>query len=179
MSITTLQAADTGAESLVIINDNFGDVQTQLDTKAPIASPTFTGTVAGVTSAMVGLGNVDNTSDATERAATATLTNKRIQPRLSSSASGDITPTKVNFDRYIRTAQAGAITIANPTMEIGEVTAIQITDDGTARGITFGSHYMALDGLALPTDTTISKIMTMVLEKATATKVLVSYVEEA
>ena len=38
----------------------------------------FTGTVSGVSSAMVGLGNVDNTSNATERAATATLTNKSI-----------------------------------------------------------------------------------------------------
>ena len=34
------------------------------DTKAPIASPTFTGTVGGITKAMVGLSNVDNTSDA-------------------------------------------------------------------------------------------------------------------
>lgn len=34
------------------------------DTKAPIASPTFTGAVNGITKSMVGLGNVDNTSDA-------------------------------------------------------------------------------------------------------------------
>ena len=53
-------------------------IQTQLDAKAPLASPTFTGTVAGITSTMVGLGNVDNTSNATERAATATLTNKTL-----------------------------------------------------------------------------------------------------
>lgn len=32
-------------------------------TKAPKANPTFTGTVTGVTKAMVGLGNVDNTAD--------------------------------------------------------------------------------------------------------------------
>lgn len=51
-------------------------IQTQIDSKAPSASPTFTGTVSGITSTMVGLGNVDNTSNATERAATAVLTNK-------------------------------------------------------------------------------------------------------
>jgi len=51
---------------------------TALNLKADLASPTFTGTVSGVTSTMVGLGNVDNTSNATERAATATLTNKTI-----------------------------------------------------------------------------------------------------
>jgi len=56
---------------------------------------------------------------------------------------------------------------------------VQLTDNGTARAITFGNHYMALDGLALPTTTTASKVMAMVLEKVTATKVLVSYVNEA
>ena len=33
-------------------------------TLAPKASPTFTGTVSGISKAMVGLGNVDNTADA-------------------------------------------------------------------------------------------------------------------
>jgi hypothetical protein len=41
---------------------------------APLASPTFTGTVAGVTSTHVGLGNVDNTSDANKPVSTATQT---------------------------------------------------------------------------------------------------------
>jgi len=57
---------------------NQTDLNTALGLKAPIASPTFTGTVGGITSSMVGLGNVDNTSNATERAATATLTNKTL-----------------------------------------------------------------------------------------------------
>ena len=38
-------------------------LQALLDGKAPTASPAFTGTVTGVTKAMVGLGNVDNTAD--------------------------------------------------------------------------------------------------------------------
>ena len=56
--------------------------------KANIASPTFTGTVAGITKTMVGLGNVDNTSDATERAATATLTNKTLTTPVINSPTG-------------------------------------------------------------------------------------------
>ena len=48
--------------------------QTALDLKAPLASPTFTGTVAGVTKAHVGLANVDNTSDASKPISTATQT---------------------------------------------------------------------------------------------------------
>jgi len=41
---------------------------------APIASPTFTGTVSGITKTMVGLGDVDNTSDANKPVSTATQT---------------------------------------------------------------------------------------------------------
>jgi hypothetical protein len=48
--------------------------QTALDAKAPIASPTFTGTVGGITKTMVGLSNVDNTSDVNKPVSTATQT---------------------------------------------------------------------------------------------------------
>lgn len=54
------------------------DLQAELDLKAPKNNPVFTGTVSGITKAMVGLGNVDNTSDATKNAAVVTLTNKSI-----------------------------------------------------------------------------------------------------
>jgi hypothetical protein len=46
----------------------------QVNLKANIASPTFTGTVSGVTSSMVGLGNVDNTSDANKPVSSAQQT---------------------------------------------------------------------------------------------------------
>jgi len=42
-----------------------------LAAKAPAASPTFTGTVSGVTKSHVGLGNVDNTADTTKPVSTA------------------------------------------------------------------------------------------------------------
>ncbi|MDZ4329804.1 MAG: hypothetical protein U0945_04390, partial [Flavobacterium sp.] len=45
-----------------------------LDLKAPLESPTFTGTVSGVTAVMVGLGDVDNTSDANKPVSAATQT---------------------------------------------------------------------------------------------------------
>ena len=62
--------------------DNTSDVdkpisnaqQTELDTKAPINNPTFTGTVTGVTKTHVGLSNVDNTSDANKPVSTAQQT---------------------------------------------------------------------------------------------------------
>ncbi len=45
---------------------------TSINLKANIESPTFTGTVSGITKAMVGLGNVDNTADVNKPVSTAT-----------------------------------------------------------------------------------------------------------
>lgn len=47
------------------------DLQNALNLKANLASPTFTGTVAGITATMVGLGNVDNVSDVNKPVSTA------------------------------------------------------------------------------------------------------------
>ena len=46
----------------------------RINAKAPINNPTFTGTVGGINKTMVGLGNVDNTSDAGKSISTATQT---------------------------------------------------------------------------------------------------------
>ena len=51
------------------INDS-----TLLAAKAPLASPTFTGTVSGITKTMVGLGNVDDTADTAKPVSTAQQT---------------------------------------------------------------------------------------------------------
>jgi hypothetical protein len=48
--------------------------QTALNLKANLASPTFTGTVSGITKSMVGLSSVDNTSDAGKPVSTAQQT---------------------------------------------------------------------------------------------------------
>ena len=53
---------------------NQTDLQTALNLKAPLASPTFTGTVSGITKSMVGLSNVDNTSDVNKPISSATQT---------------------------------------------------------------------------------------------------------
>jgi hypothetical protein len=81
-SLDDLEVAGLTASSLTVgdvSNTEFGylngvtsAIQTQLDAKletstaastyAPIASPTFTGTVSGITKSMVGLGDVENTA---------------------------------------------------------------------------------------------------------------------
>jgi hypothetical protein len=51
-----------------------GTVAVDFGVVAPLANPTFTGTVGGITKSMVGLGNVDNTSDANKPISSATQT---------------------------------------------------------------------------------------------------------
>jgi hypothetical protein len=67
------------------------DVTSALALKAPIASPIFTGTVGGITKSMVGLGNVENTSDASKPISSA------IQTALSLKANTD----SANFTKDI------------------------------------------------------------------------------
>jgi hypothetical protein len=61
-------------------------IQDQINAKAPSASPTFTGTVSGIDKTMVGLGNVDNTSDADKPVSTATQTALDLKAPLASPA---------------------------------------------------------------------------------------------
>jgi hypothetical protein len=57
-----------------LVNTNFDVIDTTLHNKADLASPTFTGTVSGITKSMVGLGSVDNTSDTNKPVSTAQQT---------------------------------------------------------------------------------------------------------
>lgn len=71
---STTSIGDVSATEIGYVNGVTSAIQTQLDAKAPTADPTFTGTVSGVTKSHVGLGNVDNTSDADKPVSTATQT---------------------------------------------------------------------------------------------------------
>jgi len=67
-------ASSVGSAKLAFLSDVTDNIGGLLDTKAPINNPTFTGTVAGINKTMVGLGNVDNTSDADKPVSTAQQT---------------------------------------------------------------------------------------------------------
>jgi hypothetical protein len=81
-----ITANKTSADTdIAATNTTVGTLTTTVGTKAPIASPTFTGTVtiptlavtgsaSGITKTMVGLGNVDNTADSAKPVSTATQT---------------------------------------------------------------------------------------------------------
>ena len=72
--INILDGATLTTTELNYVDGVTSAIQAQIDLKAPLANPTFTGTVAGITSTMVGLGNVNNTSDANKPVSTATQT---------------------------------------------------------------------------------------------------------
>jgi hypothetical protein len=84
----TLTKSDVGLANV----DNTADTakpistaqQSALDLKAPLASPTFTGTVSGITKSMVGLGNVDNTADSAKPVSTAQQTALNLKANLAS-----------------------------------------------------------------------------------------------
>ena len=65
-----------------------------------------------------------------------------------------VTPNADTDDVVVITAQAEALTIANPsgTPSNGQAMIIRIYDDGTARGITWGAGY---SGTGLPTTTVV------------------------
>lgn len=65
-----------------LVEGGFDAVETAMALKAPLASPTFTGTVAGITKSMVGLGNVDNTADTAKPVSTAQQTALNLKANL-------------------------------------------------------------------------------------------------
>jgi hypothetical protein len=96
---------------------------TQTLTNKTLTSPVIT-TPTGIVKGDVGLGNVDNTSDATKNAATATLTNKTISGAnntLSNIANASLTNSSITFGS---TAQAlGSTVSALNGVSIGATTA--------------------------------------------------------
>lgn len=75
-------------------------------------------------------------------------------------SSATVTPAADTNDEVVITAQAAALTLANPTGSPaqGQKLIIRIKDNGTARAISYGTYYRAM-GNALPTTTVVNKTM--------------------
>jgi hypothetical protein len=150
-----LLAAGTAATNAVqtLATGTSGQI---LKSNGSAALPTFqTGAKADV-----GLGNVDNTSDATKNSATATLTNKRITARISTTASSATpTPNADTDDQYNVTALAAAATFGAPTgtPTDGQELRIRIKDNGTARALSWNAIYVSSGLGTLLTTTVINK----------------------
>jgi hypothetical protein len=78
--------------------------------KANVDSPTFTGTVSGITKSMVGLGSVDNTADTAKPVSTATQTALNLKANLASPTfTGTVAASTINSTNYQQGGNAGSI----------------------------------------------------------------------
>ena len=128
-----ITAADTILTAIGKLNGNIA-------LKADLASPTFTGTVSGITKAMVGLTNVDDTSDANKPVSTAQQTALNLKaniasPTFTGTVSG-ITATMVGLANVDNTSDA------NKPVSTAQQTALNLkaniaspTFTGTVSGI--------------------------------------------
>lgn len=117
-----------GISTLVSVQGQFDALDTALDAKAPIDSPTFTGTVSGITKSMVGLSNVDNTADIDKPISTDT------QAALDAKASLVALDAKANISGQVFTGdiEAPNLVITGDLLVQGTTTSIN-TKDYTVR----------------------------------------------
>ncbi len=124
-------------------------------------APATTTTGTGVLTA---LGNsVNATSGLTTTDGTATLSNKRINPRVvTGGTSGNLTINGDTTDVYKAESLTGAVTFLQPsgTPVDGQRLMIRLEDNGSARGITWTTSSGAFRavGITLPTTTTAGKV---------------------
>ena len=129
---------------------------TQTFTNKTLTSPVIN-TPTGIVKWDVWLWNVDNTSNATERAATATLTNKRITSRVASTTDAAISAINTDTtDLYALTAVVNATTFTlTGTPTNGQKLMIRFKDAWTAEALTW-IGFTAI-WVSLPTTTVAGK----------------------
>jgi hypothetical protein len=119
---------------------------------------TLSGTALPIANGGTGATTLAGASIATY-SGTETLTNKRIDPRVTSAASASsLTPDISASDVYAYTALAAGLTINAPTGTPvdGDKLMFRLLDNGTSRALTWDGTYTVI-GVTLPTATTISK----------------------
>lgn len=127
---------DTVRDGAIKTNDNFTELYNDdVVTAAHIAS---TGNPHSVTKTQVSLGNVDNTSNATERAATATLTNKTLTSPVVNSPTG-IVKADVGLSNVDNTADS-----AKPVSS-AQLTALNLKEDAVNKGAANGYASLGAD----------------------------------
>jgi hypothetical protein len=120
-------------------------------------------TVGSLTSSDVGLGNVDNTSDATKNSAPGALTGKHVVPRtplctLTGTGPFTLTPSADVMDVCILNALTAALTVNGPTFNAPNPRQSQYLEfrftTTTPQALTWNAVYSASAGFPLPTLTT-------------------------
>lgn len=108
----------------------------QITGAAPLASPTFTGTVSGITKAMVGLGNVDNTADMSKPVSTAQQTALTLKANLASPTfTGSVTMPGTGIWNSVGNVGIGK---TDPSFKLdvaGTISGNNPSSDGTGVGV--------------------------------------------
>jgi hypothetical protein len=136
----TLNTLNELAEALGDDANYATTISTALGLKATIESPTFTGTVGGITKSMVGLSNVDNTTDENKPVSTATQTvldNKSDKLTLISAKSTSYTVATADLGKLIEMSNGGTISVEDSasfpegfTIDILQTGSSQVTVAG-------------------------------------------------
>ena len=148
-------------------------IDSSLNLKADNANPTFTGTVGGITKSMVGLANVDNTSDTNKPISSATQTALDLKANIASptftGTVGGITKSMVGLanvdntsdtNKPVSSATQTALdlkaNLANPTftgiavIPTGNLTTLNVLGDASLNGnIIIGRNLTVLGNLAI------------------------------
>ena len=132
----------TGINAKVNIADTLNmlaNYRTALNLKAPLASPTFTGTVSGIDKIMVGLVNVDNTTDASKPVSSATQTALNIKVNISDTTS--------MLSTYLRKADAIISDLQNQVALLVGLTALVDIDGNNYSLVKIGNQIWMKENL--------------------------------
>ena len=163
--LNILDGATLSTAELNYVDGVTSAIQTQMNLKAPLASPTFTGTVTmpvalsgiaklttGVVSAVTApTGTIVGTTD------TQTLTNKRNTKRVvttTDDATAVIDVDVTDVYELSEVANATEFTLTGTPTD-GQGLIVRVKDAGTTKGLTW-TGFTAI-GITLPTDTTANK----------------------
>ena len=169
----TIVNADINA-SAAIAQSKIDGLSTSLAAKADLASPTFTGTVSGITKSMVGLSNVDNTSDANKPISTATQTALDAKASLSGATfTGAVSGTSLTLSGNLTvngtttTVNTTNFTTADPVIYLGEGNNSNSVDLGFVASYNDGTY--AHQGLVKDSSDSKWKLFKGVTDEPTTT----------
>jgi hypothetical protein len=142
--VNILDGATLSTTELNYVDGVTSAIQTQINAKAPLASPTFTGTVAGITGTMVTNTPAGNIAATTVQAALNELDSEKQTSNAHLTAISGLTPSNDNIMQY----KAGAWTHRTPA-QVKTDLAITAADVGAQAAAT---SLTTLAGLAQTTD---------------------------